>query len=182
MAFLIVQHLDPARASMLAEILDKKASMPVVEVGAGMSIAPDHAYIIPPNTLLSLDGDTLHLQPRPEGRQPPMPVDFLFQSLATQRGPNAVGIVLSGTGSDGTRGLQAIKAAGGITLAQEEASATFPGMPRSAIEAGCVDFIQTAREMGETLARIGRHPYLQAAGADAGGEPSEAPAPPAPTE
>jgi two-component system CheB/CheR fusion protein len=182
MVFLIVQHLDPARASMLAEILGKKTSMPVVEVQAGMSIAPDHAYIIPPNTLLSLDGDALHLQPRPEGRQPSMPVDFLFQSLAAQRGHNAVGIVLSGTGSDGTRGLQAIKAAGGITLAQEEASASFPGMPRSAIEAGCVDFIQTPREMGETLARIGRHPYLQAAGAKAGGEPSVAPTPAAPTE
>ena len=182
MAFLIVQHLDPARASMLAEILGKKTSMPVVEVKVGMSIAPDHAYIIPPNTLLSLDGDTLHLQPRAEGRQPSMPVDFLFQSLAAQRGHNAVGIVLSGTGSDGTRGLQAIKGAGGITLAQEEASASFPGMPRSAIEAGCVDFIQAPREMGETLARIGRHPYLQVAGAKAGGEPSVAPAPAAPAE
>jgi two-component system CheB/CheR fusion protein len=182
MVFLIVQHLDPARVSMLAEILGKKTSMPVVEVRAGMSIAPDHAYIIPPNTLLSLDGDTLHLQPRPDGRQPSMPVDFLFQSLAAQRGHNAVGIVLSGTGSDGTRGLQAIKAAGGITLAQEEASASFPGMPRNAIEAGCVDFIQPPREMGETLARIGRHPYLQVAGARAGGEPSVAPAPAAPAE
>ncbi|HEX6296462.1 MAG TPA: chemotaxis protein CheB [Burkholderiales bacterium] len=182
MAFLVVQHLDPARASMLAEILGKKTSMPVVEVKAGMSIAPDHAYIIPPNTLLSLDGDALHLQPRPEGRHPSMPVDFLFQSLAAQRGHNAVGIVLSGTGSDGTRGLQAIKAAGGVTLAQEEASASFPGMPRSAVDAGCVDFIQTPREMGETLARLGRHPYLQVAGAKAGGEPSVAPAPAAPAE
>jgi two-component system, chemotaxis family, CheB/CheR fusion protein len=182
MAFMIVQHLDPARASMLAEILGKKTSMPVIEAKAGMSIAPDHAYIIPPNTLLSLDGNALHLQPRPEGRQPSMPVDFLFQSLAAQRGHNAVGIVLSGTGSDGSRGLQAIKAAGGITLAQEEASASFPGMPRSAIDAGCVDFILTPREMGETLARIGRHPYLQAAGAKAGGEPSLAPAPAAPAE
>jgi two-component system CheB/CheR fusion protein len=180
MAFLIVQHLDPARASMLAEILGKKTSMSVVEATAGMSIAAEHAYIIPPNTLLSLDGDVLHLEPRPEGRQPSMPVDFLFQSLAAQRGHNAVGIVLSGTGSDGTRGLQAIKAAGGITLAQEEASASFPGMPRSAIDAGCVDFIQTPREMGETLARIGRHPYLQTA--KAGGEPSVAPAPAAPAE
>ena len=182
MAFLIVQHLDPARASMLAEILGKKTSMPVVEVRAGMSIAPDHAYIIPPNTLLSLDGDRLCLQPRPEGRQPPMPVDFLFQSLAAQRGHNAVGIVLSGTGSDGTRGLQAIKAAGGITLAQEEASASFAGMPKSAIEAGCVDFIQTPRERFPHLARIGRHPYLQAAGAKADGEPAVAPASAAPAE
>jgi two-component system CheB/CheR fusion protein len=180
MVFLIVQHLDPARASMLAEILGKKSSMPVVEVTAGMSIAPDHVYIIPPNTLLSLGGDALHLQPRAEGRQPSMPVDFLFQSLAAERGHNAVGIVLSGTGSDGTRGLQAIKAAGGVTLAQEEASASFPGMPRSAIDAGCVDFIQTPREMGETLARIGRHPYLQAVGAKAG--PSVAAAPAAPAE
>jgi two-component system CheB/CheR fusion protein len=176
MAFLIVQHLDPVRASMLAEILGKKTSMPVAEVKAGMSIAPDHAYIIPPNTLLSLDGDALRLEPRPEGRQPSMPVDFLFQSLAAQRGQNAIGIVLSGTGSDGTRGLQAIKGAGGITLAQEEASAAFPGMPKSAIDAGCVDFIQTPREMGETLARIGRHPYLQAAAESAGAEaPAAAP-------
>jgi two-component system CheB/CheR fusion protein len=172
MAFLIVQHLDPARVSLLAEILGKKTSMPVVEVTAGMSIAPDHVYIIAPNTLLSLGGDVLHLEARAEGRQPSMPVDVLFHSLAKERGHNAIGVVLSGTGSDGTRGVQAIKAAGGITLAQEEASATFPGMPKSAIDTGCVDFIQAPREMGETLARIGRHPYVKTGAAEAGGEPT----------
>ena len=94
MAFLIVQHLDPARVSLLAEILGKKTSMPVVEVEAGMSIAPDQVYIIAPNTLLSLSGDALQLEPRAEGRHPSMPVDVLFHSLAKERGHNAIGVVL----------------------------------------------------------------------------------------
>ena len=170
MAFLVVQHLDPERVSMLPEILGKKTQMPVVEVKAGMSIAPDHVYVISPNTLLSLKGNALQIEPRPEGRHPSLPVDVLFQSLATERGLHAIGVVLSGTGSDGTRGLRSIKEAGGITLAQEEVSASFPGMPKSAIDAGCVDFIQTPRELGETLGRIGRHPYLQPGAAKAGGE------------
>lgn len=160
MAFLVVQHLAPAHHSLLSEILSKKTSMPVAEVRDGMSIAPDHVYIIPPNTLLSLAADVLHLEPRAEGPQPSMPVDVLFHSLAEQRGHNAIGVVLSGSGSDGARGVQAIKEAGGITLAQDEASASFSGMPKSAAGTGCVDFVLNPREMGETLARIGKHPYL----------------------
>jgi len=182
MAFLIVQHLDPARVSLLAEILGKKTSMPVVEVKPGMSIAPDQVYIIAPNTLLSLSGDALQLEPRAEGRHPSMPVDVLFHSLAKEHGHNAIGVVLSGTGSDGSRGVQAIKAAGGITLAQEEATASFPGMPKSAIDTGCVDFVQTPREMGETLVRIGRHPYVKIGAAGAGGEPAVQLVPAAPAE
>ncbi|HEX6265772.1 MAG TPA: chemotaxis protein CheB [Burkholderiales bacterium] len=183
MVFLVVQHLDPGRASLLVEILGKKTSMPVAEAQDGMSILPDHVYIIPPNALLSLSGDALHLVPRIEGRHPPMPVDVLFLSLAKERGEQAVGVVLSGTGSDGSRGVQAIKEAGGITLAQEEISASFSGMPKSAIETGCVDFILPAAEMAETLARIGRHPYLKTgAGAKTPDESSARAEPGAPAD
>ena len=180
MAYLVVQHLDPERASLLAEILAKKTSMPVAEVRDGTSIAPDHVYIIPPNTLLSVSADAMHLEPRAEGRQPSMPVDVLFHSLARERGRNAIGVVLSGSGSDGARGLQAIKEAGGITFAQHEASAGFSGMPKSAIGTGCVDFVLTPPEMAATLARLGRHPYINMAGTDDDREPPADAAPVAP--
>jgi two-component system CheB/CheR fusion protein len=171
MAFLVVQHLDPERPSLLAEILAKKTSMPVAEVEDGMGVAADHVYIIPPNTVLMLDGDTLRLERREEGRQPTMPVDVLFHSLAKERGNNAVGVVLSGSGSDGARGVQAIKEAGGITFAQDEASASFNGMPKSAAGTGCVDFILDPAEIGRTLVRVGQHPYLKAEATD---QPSDA--------
>ena len=130
MAFLVVQHLDPSRRSILPEILAKRVSMPVVEAVEGMDVEADHLYVIPANTSMSVVERRIRLRPRDEALGPPMPVDDLLDSLARDQGPNAIGVVLSGSGSDGALGLQAIQREGGITFAQDEGTAHFNSMPR----------------------------------------------------
>ena len=130
--------------------------MPVEEAREGVKILPDHLYVIAPNTTLTIGGDVLHLRSRDPAERPHHPVDTLFHSLAEQRGPNAIGIILSGNGSDGAKGIQAVKQAGGITFAQEESSALFFGMPGSAIKTGCVAFILVPKEIAQELIRISR--------------------------
>ena len=105
---------------------------------------------------------TLQIGPREEGRGRHLPIDRFFQSLAAHRGNQAIGVVLSGNATDGTVGLKAIKAADGITFAQTEGSARFPGMPRSAISAECVDFVLPPEKIAAELARLGAHPYVTA--------------------
>ena len=122
-----------------------------------MKILPDHLYVIAPNTTLTIGGDVLHLRIRDPAERPHRPVDMLFHSLAQQRGPNAIGVILSGSGSDGAKGIQAIKQAGGITFAQDDNSALFFGMPNAAIQTGCVDFILVPGEIAQELIRINRH-------------------------
>ena len=155
MAFVLVQHLDPAHQSMLAEILAKKTAMKVAEARDGMALAPDRLYIIPPNATLAVAGDALRVTPRDGTSGSAAPIDALFRSLATERGPLAVGVLLSGTGSDGTRGAQEIKDAGGVVLAQEPDSAGFESMPRSAIRAGAVDVVLRPADIGRRLPRLG---------------------------
>ena len=157
MAFVLVQHLDPSHKSHLVELLARAAQMPVVEASEGLAVEPDHVYVIPPNTLLGISRGVLHLLPRAEGPSPNMPVDFFLCALAEDSRRHAIGAVLSGTGSDGTLGLRAIKAAGGVTFAQD-ATAQHEGMPRSAILSGCVDFVLPPEEMARELARVGEHP------------------------
>jgi two-component system CheB/CheR fusion protein len=157
MAYVFVQHLDPSHGSLLVEILSKRAGFPVEEAREGVKILPDHLYVIAPNTTLTIGGDVLHLRSRDPAERPHHPVDTLFRSLAEQRGPNAIGIILSGNGSDGAKGIQAVKQAGGITFAQEESSALFFGMPGSAIKTGCVAFILVPQEIAQELIRISRH-------------------------
>jgi chemotaxis response regulator CheB len=101
MAYVFVQHLDPSHGSLLVEILSKRAGFPVEEAREGVKILPDHLYVIAPNTTLTIGGDVLHLRSRDPAERPHHPVDTLFHSLAEQRGPNAIGIILSGNGSDG---------------------------------------------------------------------------------
>ncbi|HET7598326.1 MAG TPA: chemotaxis protein CheB, partial [Burkholderiales bacterium] len=161
MAFLVVLHLDPDRASMLADLLGKKTEMPVTEVVDGMTIEQDHVYIIPPNRFLALEQNGLHLQPRPQQRYPSMPVDVLFASIAKERGHDAIGIILSGHGSDGARGVRAIQETGGITFAQDDASAAFPGMPRAAVATGCVDFVLSPSAIAAKLTELREHPYIR---------------------
>jgi two-component system CheB/CheR fusion protein len=160
MAFLLVQHLDPNHESLLTEILAKKTSLSVETAADGTTVEPDHCYVIPPNTTLTVGGTILRLHPRSSADKPHKPVDILFRSLAEEYGHRAVAVVLSGADSDGAQGIEEIKAAGGITLAQEPASAKFDSMPKSAIATGCVDLVLTPKELGKEMVRIGRHPYL----------------------
>jgi two-component system, chemotaxis family, CheB/CheR fusion protein len=158
MAFLIVQHLAPFRASLLPEILSKRTSMPVVEAVDGMPIEIDHVYVIPPNTSMSIVRRHIQLQPRGETLGPPMPIDDLFDSLASELGVAAVGVILSGNGSDGALGLQSIQAEGGITFAQDPLSASNSSMPRAAIGLACVDSVLAPGDIAREIARIGQYP------------------------
>ena len=144
-AYVFVQHLNPRGGSFLVSILSKIATFPVEGVWKDVKVFPDHLYVIAPNTTLTIDSDVLHLSSRDPADRPHRPVDTLFRSLAEQRGPNGIGVVLSGCGSDGAKGIQAIKQAGGTTFAQDENSALFFGMPNIAIQTGSVDFVLGSR-------------------------------------
>ena len=160
LALVLVQHLDPGHESLLAKLLSKATAMPVAEVEEGMTVEPNHVYVIPPNKTMGIANGTLHLMARGEPMAKHLPIDYFLTSLAADRGNRAIGVILSGTASDGTMGLKAIKSEGGITFAQDIKSAKYDGMPRSAIAAGCVDFVLPPEGIASELARIGRHPYL----------------------
>ena len=162
MAFVVVQHLDPSHHSMLTEIIAKSTAMPVEEVKSGVRIKPDCVYVIPPNAFISISESTFTLTPRSKGPSQPLAVNFFMRSLAESHGAGAIGIVFSGTGADGTLGLEDIKAEGGITFAQEPSTARYDGMPRSAIDNGCVDFVLPPKGIAKEIERIRRHPYLLA--------------------
>ena len=169
-AFVLIQHLDPKHESHLTELLSKASKMPVSEVNGETRTRANHVYVIPPRCNLGISDGVLHTPPRPaSGRN--MPIDSFFRALAADRGSQALGVVLSGTGSDGTLGLEAIKAAGGITFAQEMRTAKFDSMPRSAIAAGVADFVLPPAGIARQLAAIARD-------SRAGIEPREAMEPP----
>ncbi|HUS24537.1 MAG TPA: chemotaxis protein CheB [Candidatus Binatia bacterium] len=159
MAFVVVQHLDPHYASTLAEILDRSSTMPVRVVTDKAAVEPNRVYVIPPGRDMVIGDGLLHLAPRTQVRGQHRPIDRFMRSLAEEHGHRAIGVVLSGSASDGTQGLEEIKAAGGITFAQD-ASAEHGGMPRSAIAAGCVDLVLAPGEIGREIGRIARHPYV----------------------
>ncbi|HUX89931.1 MAG TPA: chemotaxis protein CheB [Gallionellaceae bacterium] len=161
MAFVLVQHLDPKHASMLPELLGRTTLMPVIEIKDGMHVEPNSVYVMPPNYSLAILHGRLHLMPRPDAQGKHLPIDDFLRTLADDLQSNAIGVILSGTASDGTFGLRAIKAEGGITFAQSEASCEYDGMPHSAIVAGHVDFILPPEEIALELSRIAKHPYLQ---------------------
>src|SRR3989475_3451598 len=160
MAYALVQHLDPRHESALTELLAKATEMPVRQVTDATLVEPKHVYVIPPNVDMIIAQGILRLTARTETRGHHMPIDRFLRSLAEDKGSNAIGVILSGTASDGPLGLAAIKAEGGITFAQDEQSAKFDGMPQSAIAAGCVDFVLPPDAIGRELARIRVHPYL----------------------
>ncbi len=156
MAFVLIQHLDPSHESHLAELLSKATKMPIAEVKGETRTEANHVYVIPPRRNLSISGGVLHSPDRPvSGRN--MPIDDFFRALAADRGRRALGVVMSGTASDGTLGLQAIKAAGGTTFAQEMGSAKFDSMPRSAIAAGVVDYVLPPAGIARQLVAIAHH-------------------------
>jgi two-component system CheB/CheR fusion protein len=141
MGVVVVQHLAPRHESALTEILSRATRMPVTEVKDGMLVEPDHVYVIPPDTNMAILHGRLNLMPRIQVEGQHMPIDYFMRALAQDQGVSAIGVILSGTASDGSQGLAAIKGEGGITFAQDPQSAKYDGMPRSAIAAGVVDFI-----------------------------------------
>ena len=151
MAFVLVPHLDPSHASILNEILQRSTTMPVVEAQDQSVVEPNHVYIIPPNRDMEIFHGTLQLTVPGQPRGQRMPIDAFLRSLADDQGEHAVGIVLSGTGTDGTLGLRAILGAGGITIAQEPSTAKYDGMPSSAIQSGFVTMVLPADEMPHAL-------------------------------
>src|SRR5579859_6441130 len=161
MAFVVVQHLDPARESLLPMILEKATEMPVAQAQDGGVIAPNRVYVIPPNTHMIVKGGRLQLIPRPEG-VPSMSVNCFLNSLAEERGNKAIAVILSGTASDGALGVKAIKSEGGIVFAQDASAGHF-GMPQSAAATGVVDFILPPEKIASELASIALHPGLSPA-------------------
>ncbi len=157
-AYVIVQHLSPDHESILPELLNKKTSMPVHKVEDRMAINSNNIYVIPPNTYMSIIDGHLTLSPRVNKTGAFLPIDFFFKNLASIYQNKAIGILLSGTGSDGTIGFKDIKAEGGITFAQDD-SADFSGMPKSAIDAGFVDFILSPDRIAKELNDILKQPY-----------------------
>src|SRR5665647_495146 len=160
MVFVFVQHLAPTHESALTELLGKNTKIPVHEVQDNMHIVPNNLYVIPPNTNMTVTDGSLKLTPRDKADRVYHPIDSFFSSLASAYQSNAIGIVLSGTATDGTLGLKAIKAEGGITMAQDE-TAKYQGMPHSAIDAGIVDLILPPDGIAKELARISKHPFAK---------------------
>ncbi len=158
MAYVLVQHLDPKHESLLPELLQKVTCIPVREISDDIKVEPDHIYIIPSNKMMIANDGVLELSPRPakNRNERNLPIDLFFTSLAEVHQSHAIGVVLSGTASDGTLGLKAIKDHGGITFAQDEESAAYEGMPHSAVQAGVVDFILPPGKIPEKLLEVTR--------------------------
>ncbi|MEH2311957.1 MAG: chemotaxis protein CheB [Nostoc sp.] len=160
MAIVLIQHLDPNHKSLLSEILARVTQMPVREVESGMTVEPNQVYIIPPNTKMILSGGVLQLTARERVDGKYMPADAFFSSLAVEQGRKAIAVVLSGADGDGSLGLKAIKAAGGVTFAQCEDTAKFDSMPNTAVATGNVDFVLPPEKIAEELANLSRNPLI----------------------
>jgi chemotaxis response regulator CheB len=151
MAFVVVAHMLPTAHSQLAEILSRHTIMPVRVASMALTIRANHVYVIPPDADLLIEGTFTIVSPRSRGNTQ---VDILFLSLAESLGARAIGVILSGYGSDGTEGCKYMKAKGGTTFAQDR-SAEVSGMPLSAQASGCIDFVLPPDKIAEELARIG---------------------------
>jgi len=150
-ALVMVQHLDPDHESLLQELLSKKAQVPIRVIEDGMTVVEGAVHIIPPGLSLTIDGYTLRLSDFDQPRGLRLPIDSFFESLAEQHGANAVGVVLSGTGSDGAKGMRSIKNAGGLCLVQDPRQSAYDGMPRSAIDSGGSDLILPAEDIIDVI-------------------------------
>jgi two-component system CheB/CheR fusion protein len=159
LAFVLVQHLDPHHESALTNLLSRATAMPVEEVTNNLRVERNRVYVIPPNANMGIREGVLNLEPLQKTRGVNRAIDFFFQSLAQDFQERAIGVILSGTASDGALGMEAIKAEGGITFAQDD-SAAYDSMPRSAIAAGCVDFILKPEDIAKELAHIAGHPFV----------------------
>jgi two-component system CheB/CheR fusion protein len=156
MAYVLVQHLDPTHESMLPELLQKVTKIPVLEIADDIKVLPNHIYVIPSNKMMVATDGVLQLSPRPKTSKTErnLPIDLFFTSLAEVHREHAIGVVLSGTATDGTLGLKAIKDQGGITFAQDEASAAYGSMPQNAAAAGVVDYILPPEMIPQKLLEV----------------------------
>ncbi len=159
-AFVLVPHLDPAHESLMVELLARHTAMPVVEAENDMPVAADHVYIVPPNKYITIHGGVLRLTGPVERRTSQTTIDHFLRSLADDQQERSICIILSGTGAHGTLGLKAVKAAGGMAMVQDPATAEYDRMPQNAIATGLADYILPVEQMPEALVRYVKHAYL----------------------
>lgn len=159
-AFVVIQHLDPHHDSMMASLLKKQTELPIQVIQEGTELQPNKIYLNPPDKNVALANGSFQLSPVNTNNKSFFRIDHFFRSLAEDQGSNAICIVLSGTGSDGTIGLREIKSTGGMTMAQEEQQAEYGGMPQSAIKTGLVDVVLPIEKMAEELIQYSNHPYM----------------------
>lgn len=175
-AFVVVQHLSPNHKSFMVELLAKHTPMKVIGIEDGMPVGPNRVYVMPPNKSLSIRDGILRLTGPDDGQRNPLPIDRFFHDLAGDQGPRAIGIILSGTGSDGSKGIESIKRNGGTVIVQQESNAKFDGMPKSAILTGHADFVIPAEQIGRelrTLARKSRREMIPLIPGHSGGQLDE---------
>jgi two-component system, chemotaxis family, CheB/CheR fusion protein len=173
LAFILIQHLDPRRRSILPELLSKATKIPVLEAIDAMRIESNRIYVMPSNVDISITDGHFGLAPRVADHKQHLPIDIFMRSLAEVRKSQSIGVILSGTASDGTAGIEAIRAEGGVTFAQDPETAKFDGMPRSAIESGCIDFVLSPEKIAEELSWMSKHPTLRRKSTDAHQEPKD---------
>lgn len=160
LAYIVVQHLSPDYKSLMVELLQRYTNMDVLRAEDGVEIEGDRVYLIPPRKSLTMYNGKLFLEDQQPHHALFLPIDIFFRSLAIDQGKNSIAIVLSGTGSDGTLGVRAVKEAGGMIMVQDESSSKFDGMPRSAIGTGIVDYVLAPEKMPEQLLNYIKHPYV----------------------
>lgn len=160
MVFVVVQHLSPDYKSLMDELLSRYTKMDIYIATDGMETQPNKVYLIPPKKNLSIFHGRLFLEDQEPNKGLNLPIDIFFRSLAKDNEKNAIGIVLSGTGTDGTLGIKAIKESGGMVMVQTEESAKFDGMPKSSISTGIVDYLLEPSKMPEELLNYIKHPFV----------------------
>ncbi|WP_433970216.1 chemotaxis protein CheB [Tunturiibacter gelidiferens] len=173
LAFILIQHLDPKRRSILPELLSRATKIPVLEAIDAMRIESNRVYVMPSNVDISITDGHFGLMPRVIDRKQHLPIDIFMRSLAEVRKSQAIGVILSGTASDGTAGVEAIRAEGGVTFAQDPETAKFDGMPRSAIKSGCIDFVLSPEKIAAELSWMSTHPTLRRKSTDSHEEPKD---------
>ncbi|HMO24159.1 MAG TPA: chemotaxis protein CheB, partial [Candidatus Melainabacteria bacterium] len=159
-AFVLVPHLDPMHESLMAELIGRHTTVKVVEASHGVRVKPNYAYVIPPNNYMTISNDSLSLKGPVDQFQAQTSIDLFLRSLAEAKQEKAICIILSGTGTQGTLGLKAIKSCGGMAMVQEPTTAEYPAMPKSAIDTGMADFVMPAEELPEALIKYIKSSYV----------------------
>lgn len=161
LAYVVIQHLSPDYKSLMDELLARYTRLPIHIICDGMQVEADHIYLIPPRKNLSVFKNKLFLEDQNVKKGLNLPIDMFFKSLAAEKGKDSIGVILSGTGSDGTLGTRAIKEAGGMIMAQDEITAKFDGMPRSSIATGLVDYVLPPDKMPGEILNYTKHPFVR---------------------